>query len=281
MLWFLIDTCHFIIGDSNVMYVYEKHTGFRTFTEEMTKLIQKSNLNGDSDGDEFYKLVLNGSYGYYIMNEEKFSKCLMCKSVTTESKQYSSHFLSARKLNENNYQVKMENSTYGCRTPLTQRFFTLENAKFWYLNFIYNFMYKCLDMFRIHFVECDTDSMYWVVSGSELADYQQGFKFVIKDHKFYNYNIYKYAPGFYTSNFSNPTFKSEIEKIQFDKKLLRLAIEKQCENMLALAPKTYSCSNTKVVKIVESEFEKKIKKSILLNSLNLSLVENKDRTTAT
>jgi hypothetical protein len=28
----------------------------------------------------------------------------------------------------------------------------------------------------------------------------------------------------------------------FNKKLLGLAIEKQCENMIALAPKTYSCS---------------------------------------
>jgi hypothetical protein len=93
------------------MYVYEKHTGFRTFTEEMTKLRQQSKLNRDSAGDEFYKLVLNGSYGYDIMNEEKFSKCFVCNSVTSESKQYSSHFLSARKLNENNYQVKMENST--------------------------------------------------------------------------------------------------------------------------------------------------------------------------
>jgi hypothetical protein len=137
-------------------------------------------------------------------------------------------------------------------------------------------------MSRIHFVEGDTDSMYWAVSGCKSEDYQQGFKFVIKDHNFYNDNIYKYAPsGFCTSNFSNPTFSSEFQKIQFDKKLLGLAIEKQCENMLALVPKTYSCSNTEVVKIVESEFEKKINKSILLNSLDLSLLKNKNRTTAT
>jgi hypothetical protein len=82
------------------------------------------------------------------MNKEKFSKCFVCNSATTESKQYSSHFLSARRLNENNYQVKMENSTNGCRTPLTQGFFTLENAKFWYLNFIYNFMYNVPNPFR-------------------------------------------------------------------------------------------------------------------------------------
>jgi hypothetical protein len=70
MLWFLIDTCHFIIDGIRVMYVYEKHTGFREFTEEMTKLRQRAKLHGDCAGDEFYKLVLNGSYGYNIMNKK-------------------------------------------------------------------------------------------------------------------------------------------------------------------------------------------------------------------
>jgi hypothetical protein len=50
-------------------------------------------------------------------------------------------------------------------------------------------MYKCLDMSRLHFVEGDTDSMYWAVSGSESDNYEQQFKYVIKDHNFYNNNI--------------------------------------------------------------------------------------------
>jgi hypothetical protein len=74
MLLFLIDTYHFIINSIRVMYVYEKYTGFRAFTEEMIRLIQEAKLRGDGAGDEFCKLVLNGSYGYDIMNEEKFSK---------------------------------------------------------------------------------------------------------------------------------------------------------------------------------------------------------------
>jgi hypothetical protein len=98
-------------------------------------------------------------------------------------------------------------------------------------------------MTKIHFVEGDTVSMYWAVSGSNSDDYLQGFKHVIKDHKFYNENIYKFTPSsFYFSDNNNPTFNSEIQKIQFDKKPLGLAIEKQCENMIALSPKTYSCS---------------------------------------
>jgi hypothetical protein len=85
--------------------------------------------------------------------------------------------------------------------------------------------------------------MYWVVSGSEDDNYEQAFKHVIKDHNFYNVNIYKYTPSsFYSSDHSNPTFNNDTERIAFDKKLLGLVIEKQCENMIALAPKTYSCS---------------------------------------
>jgi hypothetical protein len=84
--------------------------------------------------------------------------------------------------------------------------------------------------------------LYWAISGSEDENYEQQFKYVIKDHDFYNNNICKFTPSsFYSSNNSNPTFNSEMDKMKFDKKLLGLAIEKQCENMLALAPKIYSC----------------------------------------
>jgi hypothetical protein len=103
LLWFLIDMCHFIIDSIRVMYVYEKHTGFGALTEEMTKLRQEAKLRDDGAGDEFYNLVLNGSYGYDIMNEEKFSKSQVAMKV------FSPYFMSARPLNENYYQVQMEN----------------------------------------------------------------------------------------------------------------------------------------------------------------------------
>jgi hypothetical protein len=65
------------------MYAYEKHQWFKAFTEEITRLRQKSKLRGDGVGDEFYKLVLNGSYGYDIMNNKKFSKCSIHNRNTT------------------------------------------------------------------------------------------------------------------------------------------------------------------------------------------------------
>jgi hypothetical protein len=61
-------------------------------------------------------------------------------------------------------------------------------------------------------------------TGPKSDNYQQRFKHVIKEHKFYNENIYKLTPSsFYSSDNNNPTF-TEIQKIQFDKELLGLAI---------------------------------------------------------
>jgi hypothetical protein len=94
-------------------------------------------------------------------------------------------------------------------------------------------------MSKIHFIEGDTDSMYWAVSGDPV---RKEFKDVILDEKFYNENIYKWASSsFYTTDNSNPTFANKLEQTRFDKKIGGLEIEKQCDNMIALAPKMYTC----------------------------------------
>jgi hypothetical protein len=126
-----------------VIYVYEKHTGFRAFTEEMTRLRQKTKLSNNKAGDEFYKLVLNSSYGYDIMNEEKFSKSQVVSKNVPTMKVFSPYFMSARPLNENYYQVQMEKETFNCKTPLVQGFFTLENANF---DILISYVISCISV---------------------------------------------------------------------------------------------------------------------------------------
>jgi hypothetical protein len=64
-----------------------------------------------------------------------------------------------------------------------------------------------------------------------------GFQDVIKDEKFYMENIDKYLTSdFYGVKHSAAT---KLEKMQFDKKLGGLAIEKESKNMIALASKMY------------------------------------------
>ncbi|KAA6371677.1 MAG: hypothetical protein EZS28_032796 [Streblomastix strix] len=131
-----------------------------------------------------------------------------------------------QKLGDDVYALQMNPETSACKTPLQVAYFVLDNAKYWYLNFIYNFMYKCFDMDKLHFVEGDTDSAYWAVSGDEGAGIKQQFKHVIKNQQFYDEN----AKYFF------PTVEGDLLD---EKKILGLAIEREGPEIIALAPKNY------------------------------------------
>ncbi|KAA6356697.1 MAG: hypothetical protein EZS28_047776, partial [Streblomastix strix] len=99
-----------------------------------------------------------------------------------------------------------------------------------------------LNMSKLHFIEGDTDSSYWAISGKQVKkvyyggqcvnqqEYEdnlhQGFNYVIKDQQFYD----TYSKYFF------PTIQGD----KFDeKKLLGLSIENEGDEMFALAPKNY------------------------------------------
>jgi hypothetical protein len=171
-IWFLIDTCDFEIDEIEVLYTFEKHLAFSDFVNEfMTKRLIPKN-NGDNAAADFFMNYTNGSYGYDIMNEEIFTKAEILDSNKTFVHQLNPNFVPTKKLKDNQYQVQLLPRKFRCETSISQGFFTLDNAKFWYLNFIYNFMYN----------------------------YKKGFKYVINDEKFYNENVYKFFPSdFYSS----------------------------------------------------------------------------------
>jgi hypothetical protein len=105
-------------------------------------------------------------------------------------------------------------------------------------------MEKCLDHKQFHYVEGDTGTLYFSISGKVNESINQGFKHIITDEKFYNENIYKWLPSdFYSSDNFNPKFTTYIEKMGFDKKLLGYEIEKQSQHMIVLAPKMYTAFN--------------------------------------
>ncbi|KAA6403490.1 MAG: hypothetical protein EZS28_000988 [Streblomastix strix] len=78
-------------------------------------------------------------------------------------------------------------------------------------------MYMCgsqTDVDRIHFVEGDTDSAYWGISGNPNEDFTQQFNAVISDRDFYNKN----AKYFF------PRIRGDVYD---EKKILGLSIERQ------------------------------------------------------
>ena len=110
----------------------------------------------------------------------------------------------------------------------------------------------------ISFIEGDTDSMYWAISGNPEKDYTQKFEYVVKNKKFYNENKHLFFPD-------ESLKEGTLERIQSEKKLLGLAIEKEGENCIALAPKCYtiwdnrndnSDETTKAIKLKGVSLEK-------------------------
>jgi hypothetical protein len=173
--------------------------------------------------ENFFKISLNGSYGHDAMNTENYSKSFIQNEARANTSKLSDQFKNIRQLVDKDidqtydsiYQVDMDSDKFKCQTPLQQAYFTLDNAKYWFLVFIYEFMYKCMDMNKIHFIYGDTDSMYFAISGDPNDDYKQGFKHVVLDKDYYDEHVFKFLPfdTFCFKESSRPTLNTMIDSL--------------------------------------------------------------------
>jgi DNA polymerase elongation subunit (family B) len=108
----------------------------------------------------------------------------------------------------------------------------MDNAKYAYVAFYYEFMDRCLDTNRFHVIEGDTDSIYFAVAGDEDKGIQQGIEAIVKDRTHYEAHIFDWLP--------DPTTGIEDKK-----KLGKLSIEKESDVMIAIAPKCYHINTEK------------------------------------
>ena len=208
-LWFLLDHGLELV-DVNSVSLYTCHTGFNKFVNEfMNKRLSNTN-------QQFYKLILNGSFGFDGINTEQYISLKLCDSDKAYSYILSQTYISGSELTNTQYIIQQQPRYYRCKTPLHQAFFTLDNSKYWYLTFYYDFICKCYDLNKIHFIEGDTDSMYFAVSGD-----------VISNKEFYYKHYNKFLP-------------SENGDVMDRKKLLGCCFERIADNMIAMAPKCYT-----------------------------------------
>ncbi|KAA6394037.1 MAG: hypothetical protein EZS28_010435 [Streblomastix strix] len=76
----------------------------------------------------------------------------------------------------------------------------------------------------------DTDTLYLAIAGSQIEDYKQGLKNMIKDQQFHDQHYKELLP------WDNCTVAEE-------KKLMGVTTESQGENIVCLAPKCYNLYN--------------------------------------
>lgn len=110
-------------------------------------------------------------------------------------------------------------------------FWVLDNAKYWFLVFYYDFLCKCLDTNKFHINTVETDSYYFSVAGDMNDTIEQGFQHIITNKAFYDNNYYKFLPI------------QPFTDIYDSKKLLGACVEKTAECQIALCPKCYSLFN--------------------------------------
>lgn len=244
-LWYLMDRFGFVIDEIKTLLIFEKNLCFNKFANLFMETRQKAEIAGKKGKGLFCKISLNGSYGYDAMNTSKYSNVKVMTKGAAQSAVLSHKYQAISAINDDFYKVIMQEDDYKCDTCIQEAYFTLDNAKYWYLVFIYDFMNKCMDVNRFHFIEGDTDSAYWAVSGDPELDNKQAFQAIITDKKFYDENIYKFAPYdfFCFDEKYKPKLTTKEEQKAHEKKLLGLAIEKQGDNMIALCPKCYTSFN--------------------------------------
>jgi hypothetical protein len=202
-LWYVIDRFGFVIEDAFEMSVFNANENglFNKFTiqlmEERMKAIEQKN---DGYGT-FCKNILNAAYGKDGMNQSKYSRLMILDQDKAFFSQCFPEFKGSRAISNNRYVVEKNYKTYSVNTAIQEAVFTLNNTKFWYIKFVYDFIYKCIDLSKIHFIEDNTDSLYYAISGNPDEDCHQRFKYVMKDEEFYKENVYKL--------FSNPNLPKD------------------------------------------------------------------------
>jgi hypothetical protein len=214
-----------VIDDVEELAEFYRNTCFNKFVESLFNeriVAVKSKNNGM---DKFLKMILNSSYGYDGLRTERYDNVKFVGNETALLLQSKSNFMGTRYIKNNLHMVKSSNRTYTEKTCLQCAFFTLDYAKYWYLNFIYNFLYKCCAPDKFHFVEGDTDSIYIAISGDSTLGNDQSIENIIVNKDYYN--------------------RYKNDWISNEKELLKVATEKYGSSMIALASKNYYIATDK------------------------------------
>ncbi|KAA6362105.1 MAG: hypothetical protein EZS28_042368, partial [Streblomastix strix] len=248
-LWLLIDTCHLVIDEIVSVTTFSKHTNFNSFVKEFMNLRQQAKDAKNEGLGQFCKLILNSAFGGDALNSEKYSNTRLLSANKTFVQHMMQGFIHSTELNEDLYAVQVDKEHCRCNTCLQVAYFVLDSAKFW-----------------MHFVQGDTNSLTWAISGNSNRGPDQLFEEVIKDYGFFD------------------TYKDCVFSENGQKQILHVGVEKQGYNCIALSPKNYIINNEIVLKgvildqnpqINEQTFIDYINKGTIATAINTTLCQRK------
>ncbi|KAA6388642.1 MAG: hypothetical protein EZS28_015831 [Streblomastix strix] len=245
---------------------FTKHTNFNSFVKEFMNLRQQVKDAKNKGLGQFCKLILNSAFGGDALSSEKYSNTRLISANKTFIQHMLGGFIHSTELIDVLYAVQVDRENYRCNTCLKITYFILDSAKFWYVNFIYNFMNKAYNLNRMHFIQEDTDSLTWAISDNQNRGPDQLFEEVIKDQGFFD------------------RYKDQVFSENGQKQTLHIGVEKYGYNYLALSPKNYIINDEIVLKgvildqnpqINEQTFVDCINKGTIATAINTTLAQRK------
>jgi hypothetical protein len=182
-LWFLIDTCHFVVEDVLQMTIFTGTDCFSSWVQKMMNKRVKYMNEGNKGGEKYCKLIMNSSYGFDGLNGSKYAKTKLVNAKEANEAMSRRDFSGLREINKNLFILSYKPPTYKCNTCLHCAYFTLDNAKYWYNNVLYNHIYKYVDQEKAMIIYIDTDCYTFAIAGDKNKGIDQGFNEIIKDHE--------------------------------------------------------------------------------------------------
>ncbi len=157
----------------NITSFYQFHCApiLAGYVEEMKNRRTEADLAGNSVQVSLCKTRVNGVYGASITNPKNHKRTTFTQGRDNLTRHLFDPFLvNIEELTKDLYEVTTRPRTLEYKTPATIGHIILQNAKFYLLSFIYDFLHKFLDRSTFEFMFCDTDSAYFQLSASTIRE---------------------------------------------------------------------------------------------------------------
>lgn len=112
----------------------------------------------------FFKISMNECYGYNGLNSKHYNWIKIVNSKKHINQIISVTYMNCEPLSEDSNLIQSQLKSFRCKICIQESFFTFVNAKFWYLTFINDILFKCFDLNQFYFTSCDTDNVDVVLS---------------------------------------------------------------------------------------------------------------------
>ncbi|KAA6399667.1 MAG: hypothetical protein EZS28_004800 [Streblomastix strix] len=241
-LWLLIDTCHLVIDEIVSVTTFTIHTNFNSFVKEFMNLRQQAKDAKNEGLGQFCKLILNSAFGSDALNSEKYCNTRLLSANKTFIQHMLGGFIHSTELNEDLYAMQVDRKNCRCNTCLQVAYFA------------YN-------MNRMHFIQGDTDSLTWAISGNPNRGPDQLFEEVIRDQVFFD------------------TYKDCVFSENGKKQVLHIGVEKYGYNCIALSPKNYIINNENALKGVILDQNPQINEQTFIDCNNKGTITTAINTT--